>query len=206
MPNWCSNRIAFYQEDGETALLEAFYADIQKYMEYIDPETGRHSNWAGHFLESSRIDTESISCRGYFNYCELCTDYVLISMETAWEPIPELYEVMAQKYNLYYVYIAEECGCELYINTDSGGRFFNTRYILNYFEYEYLELDAESENEYGERLRELSEDTKYFDSFEEVMREFEVFGFDVNNLDELNLCLDKFNIKVYEYDFEEEGG
>ena len=50
MPNWCSNSIAFYQEDGGNCLLEAFYTDIQKYQNYKDPETGKLSDWVGHWL------------------------------------------------------------------------------------------------------------------------------------------------------------
>lgn len=34
---------AFYQDDGGNVMLDAFYADIQKYQDYTDPETGRQS-------------------------------------------------------------------------------------------------------------------------------------------------------------------
>ena len=204
MPNWCSNQIAFYQEDGGCTLLEAFHADIQKYVGYREPDTGRFSNWAGHWLESNKINPDSVSCRGSFESCELYFDHVIISMETAWGPIPELWEKLAEKYDLRYVYIAEECGGELYINTDSCGRFFTTRYILNYFDLDYLEIDSGLMSEYRERLKELSEETRYYDDFEEVLDDFKDFGFRVTNLEELNKCLEKFNLEVYEYSSGEE--
>ena len=204
MPNWCSNQIAFYQDDGGCALLEAFHADIQKYVNYRDPDTGRYSNWAGHWLESNRINPDSVSCRGSFDSCELYSDHVIIFMETAWGPIPELWEKLAEKYGLYYVYIAEECGCELYINTDSAGRFFSTKFVLNYFELDYLEIDAELMSEYRDRLKELGEETRYYYDLEEVLQDFEGFGFHATNLEELNKCLEKFGLEVYEFSSGEE--
>jgi len=58
--------VAFYQEDGGTTMLEAFYVDIQKYQEYRDPETGKHSDWVGNWLESNiaiPFDINTYACR-----------------------------------------------------------------------------------------------------------------------------------------------
>jgi len=202
MPNWCCNSIAFYREDGGNAILEAFYADIQKYKDYKDPETGRTSDWIGHWLQSKRINTDNLYCRGFIVNCELNTDHVRVDMDTAWSPLPEVWDLMAEKYELAYVYIAEEPGCEIYVNTDYGGRFFSTRYMMNCFDIDHLGLDANTIVEYGERLREISGDTMYFDSFEDVSETFEDFGFKVDNVDSLNERLTIFGIKVYEYSSE----
>jgi len=199
MPNWCSNSIAFYQEDGGNAMIEAFYADIQKYQNYNDPETGKVSDWVGHWLQSNRINTDNLYTRGFFSNCELNGDYVRVDMETAWAPLPEVWDLMAEKYELVYVYISEESGCEVYVNTDSEGRFFTTRYMLNYFDVEDLELDAGIMTEFGERLREIGGETTYYDSWDEVADDFKVFGFAVTDVDGLNERLNKFRIRVYEY-------
>jgi hypothetical protein len=99
MANWCGNSIAFFQDDGGNMLVEAFYADIQKYMEYREPGTGRCSDWVGHWLEANRIDLDSIYSRGFFRDCELYSDHVLLDMETAWAPLPEVYDKMAGELN-----------------------------------------------------------------------------------------------------------
>ena len=84
MPNWCDNSIAFYQEGGgDTAVLAVFYADVQRYMNYKDPKTGKHSSWIGHWLESKGIDTENLSVRCFFTDCELNEDHVRVDMESA---------------------------------------------------------------------------------------------------------------------------
>ena len=202
MPNWCNNSIAFYQEDGGNAMIEAFYTDIQKYQNYVEPETGKESDWVGHWLESNGLDTKNLYARGFFTDCELNADHVRIDMETAWEPLPEIWDFMAKKYDLAYVYISEEPGCEVYVNTDYSGMFFTTRYTMSYFDVDELELDAGVMEAYGERLRELSEKMTYFDSWEEVSKTFEKFEFNAADVDELNNSLEAFNIKVYEYSSE----
>ena len=125
MPNWCSNSVAFYSdESGSNALLIAFHADILKYLNYIEPDTGRRSDWVGHWLESNKIDTSNMYCRGFLQSCELYDSHVLIDMDSAWGPLPEVWDKMAEKYNLSYVYISEESGCEVYVNSDVEGRYF----------------------------------------------------------------------------------
>ena len=199
MPNWCSNSIAFYQEDGGDAVLEAFYTDIERYLNYINPETSEHSSWVGNWLEASKINAENLCTRGFFTNIELNGDHVRVDMESAWAPLPEVWDLMAERYGLAYVYIAEECGCEVYVNTDTEGRFFTDRYILNYFDVDYMELDDGIMAEYGERLRGISEETTYFESWEGVAELFEPFRFGVDDVDGLNERLEMFNIKIYEY-------
>ena len=200
MPNWCNNSIAFYQEDGGNDRLPAFFADVQKYTDHKDPETGESSNWVGHLLKANGIDTNSLYARGFFSCSEFCDNHVRVDMETAWAPLPEVYDLIAEKYNLRYVYIAEEPGCEVYVNTDTEGRFFSTRYLLNSFEIDDLELDRDILTEYGERLRELEDETLYFDSAKEVLETFGEFKFCVPDAEILNQRLGEFNLHVYEYD------
>ena len=181
MPNWSYNRISFYQEDNGNDMLHAFFADIQKYQDYKDPETGKHSSWVGHYLQSKRINADNLYSRGFFVSCELHDDHVEIEMETAWAPLPEIWELIAQQYELSFVYISEEPGCEVYVNTDDG-RFFTTRYMINSFDVDYLELDAETLSEYGERLREIGSEPAYYDSLEKVLEDFKEFGFAATDL------------------------
>jgi len=202
MPNWCNNSIAFYHADSRNDLLGGFFADAQKFQDYIDPETGETSNWIGYWLKSREVDADNLYCRGFINYSELTPNHVHVYMDTAWSPLPEVWDILAEQYGLSYVYIAEECGCEVYVNTDTEGRFYSDRYILNYFDIDELYLDDETLTEYGERLRELSGETIYFESWSNVERTFKDFEFDVTSLKSLNEKLDKFNLHVYEFSAE----
>jgi hypothetical protein len=175
-------------------------------MNFIDPDTGKQSDWIGHFLISSKVDPESMYTRGFLQHCELNDDHVRVDMDTAWGPLPEVWDKMAEKYGLSYVYIAEECGMAVYVNTDVYGRFFTTRYLLDYFEVENLDISAELLSKYGEQLKELSEETTYYDDFDDVLNDFREFGFFGDNIEELNAYLELFNIKVHEFDSTEGGG
>ena|GEM_PF-6433852 len=77
-------------------------------------------------------------------------------METAWGPLPEVWDLMAEKYNLSYVYCSEECGCAVYVNTDSEGRFFSDRYILDYFVVEFTITNYDID-ECKQKLDEINE-------------------------------------------------
>ena len=167
--NWCSNSIAFYQEDGGNALVEAFYADVQKYMNFIDPETNKPSDWVGHWFDSNRINTDNLYTRGFFTDCDFYGTYVVLHMETAWGPLPEVWNLMAEKYNLSYVYCSEECGCAVYVNTDSEGRFFSDRYILDYFDVEHLGLDADTMSKFGKLLKDIIAYPLYFNTITVVI-------------------------------------
>jgi hypothetical protein len=199
MPNWCSNSIAFYQEDGGTCLLEPLFMEIGKYINHIDPETNRNCDWVGHFLKSSKIDPESLSSRGFFQNCELNSDHVRVDMDTAWSPLPEVWDKIAETYGLSYVYISEECGCAVYVNTDVEGRFFSDRYLLDYFCVDDLRLDSNILAKYEEQLRKLEGETTYYDDFDDVLNDFKELGFCGDNIEDLNKHLEQFNIEVYEY-------
>jgi len=202
MPNWCGNSIAFYQKSKGTAMLEAFYADIQKYQDYREPETNASSSWIGHWLESNRIDMSSLETRCFIISCELHDDHVRIDMQTAWEPLTEVWGLMADKYDLSYVYISEECGCEVYVNTDTTGMFFTTRYQLNYFEIEDLDINMDTLEEYHDLLQKICKETMYFDSWKEVVEIFTPLVFDFEDIDILNERLEVLGISVYRYDYE----
>ena len=123
-----------------------------------------------------------------------------ISFPLIWERTKRRYwRSVTLQHSVAYVYIAEECGCEVYVNTDTEGRFFSDRYILNYFDVNEMEYDDGVMEEYGEWLRGISEETTYFESWEEVAELFEDFGFKVDGVDSLNEWLEIFGIKVYEY-------
>jgi len=193
MPNWCSNSIAFYQEDGSVALLQAFYADVQKYED---------GEWVACMLKAHGVNTDEMYTRGFFQLCELNSDHVRIDMETAWGPLSEVWTAMAERYNLSYVYASEECGMSVYVNTDTEGRFFTDRYILDYFDVDDLGISPDVLAKYGKRLKQLSEETTYYEDFDDVVKDFKSLGFYGDNIENLNKHLEKFNLMVHEFSAE----
>jgi len=199
MPIWCRNSVAFYQKNNEVAKLETFYADILKCQNYKESEIGEHSDWIGHWLQSNGINPDNLYTYDFFVDCKLKKNHIRIDMEVVWSTMTDVWDLMADKYALSYVYLAEESGCELYVNTDIERKFFTTRYLLHNFDVDELALDSQIKAEYGERLQKLGEKTKYFDSWEKVIKTFKSFQLEFDDIVSLNKQLELFDITVYEY-------
>ena len=203
MPNWCSNALAFYQEDGGSDRMAQFYADISRTFGLMRGEKPKHSenpDWAGHFLKDHGVDVENMYTRGFVQHYEIDKTHVRIDIETAWGPIPELYDEMAKLYDLKYVYCAEEPGSEVYINTDSEGRFFVERYYLDSFSVNDLEIDQESLSKYGDALEKMEDESHYFDSLEDLLDFFKDFHFRVSTFAGLKKKLSKLDVNIYEFE------
>jgi hypothetical protein len=57
-----------------------------------------------------------------------------VDTETAWEPhMAVFYKILREKYNdeIKLVYMAEECGNQLYVNSDEDGRYFTEHYMVD---------------------------------------------------------------------------
>lgn len=73
-----------------------------------------------------------------------------ISLEEAWYPHEAIYKLIASKFNLTYVFSAEEPGNGVYINTDITGKYFPYNYVLNNCNDEINETDC---NTYGNGIK-----------------------------------------------------
>ncbi len=86
------------------------------------------------FRKKSNISWENKGCRGFILGIDDLNendDYFVIEVQTAWEPPSELFDCILQQYNgVSCIYIAEEGGEGIYINTDTSGKIFPDRYIL----------------------------------------------------------------------------
>lgn len=153
MANICSNSTVFY---GKRESLDALWGVIQNAQKRERPM------WLGNiFLEAGFTPEEldGIYCRGDIDYAERddADGTIKIDYETAWSPIYEEFDRLLSRFfpDVREVTIAEECGCEIFVNTDVEGRFFTDRYQIE---------------------REDS-DTEYFPDLESFLRRFnEIFG------------------------------
>jgi len=155
MPNWCFDEVIFYQKDGKDDKLKILADDLNKITELPGTPTS-DSNWMGKILiykcnfnpaeYNKQIDAlyqndyfsiikHSFHSRGFLDYVSEIeygdVPYLQISVSSAWSPIFDTYNMISKAYELEYVLLAEEPGCEIYINTDKLGQFFQDKYLLD---------------------------------------------------------------------------
>lgn len=157
MPNWCYNQTVFYGDKETTTKL---YKELK---EVIDYRTNCHID---NFFKLLGVPQERLNVyygfRGYIgDFCLLEDNSLMLSYETAWNPIIEgLNDVLAEyQPTLKQVTWCEECGMAVYINTDREGLYFKHKY--------YLDMSTEGGNDFN--------DEKYFDTLDDAINEFQIF-------------------------------
>jgi hypothetical protein len=89
--------------------------------------------------------------------------YFEVQIETRWIPKTDILDGICKYYKnkIDYVYLAEEPGCEVFINTDKDERFYSTRF--------YLSLEGDELSDYDSEY--------YFDSWSELVEKLkEIFS------------------------------
>lgn len=140
MPNWCYNRMVVF---GNSAEIKDFQQKCLSAMRKAE-ETGVWSLYAIYeefgFEEKEILDNDSNGyIRGNIVYVdEVVSPYkngqycILIEYESAWSSMLEGFNYLFSKYykSLRQYTVAEECGMEIYINTDTNHEYFDEKYVL----------------------------------------------------------------------------
>lgn len=169
MANCCCNTIYFYSKNKE--LLEQLMSTIQDDNSYR--EMFRKNGYTDKKIERSYIDG-----RDYITYCtqeisQFDNQYYFFSIdsETAWAPHMEIFELLIhEKYNneIYFKYLSEEPGMEIFISNDEDKTFFDFKY--------YVYCDSKT----------VDESTQYFASKEELIDYIaKCFDIEVSILDDI---------------------
>lgn len=150
MSSWCNTAIAVFGQEND---LKRFYSILNE----LNSNTtllgnGFGNMWEGNLVYYAGADYHCVECRGEIISYEYSTDghCVYINQNDAWTPNTEYLRVVFNYLNLDldFVYIAEEPGCEVFINTDTFGMYFKTKYCLDMESSEtgyYQEYYTESE-------------------------------------------------------------
>lgn len=171
MPNWCSSEFAFKGDKQELK-------DFHKKLNYLSSpentnqvENGFGTNWLGNIVHGFGFDWEKISCRGTLHlpdegFDPEKDDYLLIETETAWVPLPEMWEIILEKFypNISFVFNSIEEGCGIYINTDVEHTIFPEQYYLSVYDPindEYEEEFCESKEELEGYIKKLKATDEY---------------------------------------------
>lgn len=174
MANICWNRVA-YCGDNEMELIRL----------YLITSNAKNNNSRGLLRElgcddatintidgRTNISSVELVCAGTTNRCI----GVMLEMESAWGPCVDfmtalLTTILPGGGDCDYVYIAEEPGCDVFINTDLEGRFFSERVCVD----AHIPDDGEFREYYGDsELRDLISDIKKWSgvtikSFEDLL-------------------------------------
>ncbi len=138
MANWCSNVFAIYprnESDLGKAQLKRLFAQLRKLTQIDYPEGTDNHDWYGLLSVMRGKEESEIAARGSIDNIQWEEDHIIMQTETAWEPQDDIVRDMLdckECSELDFVFIAEEGGNEIYINTDDSGRFFRDRYVLDY--------------------------------------------------------------------------
>lgn len=199
MANYCSNSIVFFSKDKSK--LSRFLRKV--YAAYDSIGSGFYNLMVLHGYKNREI-LSVIDKRDSFTHCdtklaqENDTYSFRVDVETAWEPhMAMFYKIIREKYSgvIQLVYMAEECGSDLYVNSDKEGIYFRERYMVDCCHNgEYLKEYFESYPEAIDWIRsEYGIDTDKFDSIQEIEAKVEA----VNSFDDG----DFFNFHRFESEY-----
>lgn len=165
MPNWCSTTVLMYSKDKMK--IESAHAAISEYfnknrnensflsmMSAVVPLFNKDMigrsfiNWVGDIEIRHAPDSKT-----YWTFS--------FDLQDAWAPYPTELAAFADFFVIDYVYVAEEPGCLVYINSDTEGLFFDWKYVLDCdWEHAYY---SEEQNLVKDFNRYYSADCKTFD-------------------------------------------
>lgn len=140
MANYCSNSFTYYS-DNQGQILN-LYLRIQGAVEALGDMGGNTD--AKPLLAELGVEPETIERldgRTSINYLGLLVEDgkpvgVQFDAESAWSPCDDFAEILLRAIypgggDIEMVYIAEEPGCEIYVNTDVDHRFYKTVLVMD---------------------------------------------------------------------------
>lgn len=169
MPNWCNNRIGFITDNANVKELERLYNTI-----YSLWKTPAINVWLEEIALIHRLNSAKISCEDEISYIgdyENGDTRFRISTITAWEPTNELWDAVIKQYTgIRYVYVAEQQGCDIFVNTDIKGICFPERYVM--YANTGIWFDKLPPEHFTNSItsRELFEEQHLFDDFTELQK------------------------------------
>ncbi len=172
MPNWCESKFAFVVDDLKNkSELKRLYDNLSKACNTHCPEeNGFGDSWLGHVAIIHNIPWKSIRCRGYISHIDDFNDianHFVIGTETAWGPLTDFGDCILEQYKgVSYVYMAEEEGNEIYINTDISGKIFPDKYM--FYNEDVGSLYFKDESDFVKYVSKYLE--KKFEYFDEIKK------------------------------------
>lgn len=174
MPNWCGSSIRIVGDKEEIADL---FQKLQSLNEREEPlvENGFGKLWLGCVVSLFGGDPDVVNCRGEIEYLEQNGDHEIemVTM-TAWGPMPEVWDLVFEKYpSLTQYWRSEEPGMCEYLTNDVNGDYFPEKYMI---------YDCASGTDYAEDDKDL---------FDKVAELVDVDS--IKDFEELNIYIELYN-------------
>lgn len=194
MPNWCTTNITFEGNKKDIKDFHEKLIKITKTPSRIENDFGSH--WLGNVVDYFVLDSNVVRCRGSISYIDTCFDlseeecYFEIVTDTAWEPMINMWSLIIEEYypSISFVYVAEEPGCEIFINTDTEGKHYTDRFLLDL----RIPLSKKGAKNIEER--------GYFESEEEVIKYInQLFNKTFSSVKEIEACFSNLVDKHEDY-------
>ena len=175
MANTCFNLISFYSKENNKDALLLFENKLKKL------DQNKNITLIDFYKELTNLTIDEIDRtlegRGQLQSISYNDDRIEIEFESAWTPVNKDIEKIAILNNLNSVCLAEENGCDIFLNTDTEGLFYDSQYQIDC-------CLKDTEEEYY---------TEYFNSLEQML-DFcrNTLYLDFNTFEELENFCDNF--------------
>lgn len=167
MANICTNQFAFYCENDELRLLK-LYTILKNFYETELKKKDNRGDFRVYNLLTKYLGVDSefaseISCRSEITETPKLLDYpykkgvkmIKVFIDSAWSPpidfANELCQivkgVMPVESDIDYVYVAEEPGCDIYINTDINREIFMYSFFMEWDDGKTIDHDYYRDSE-----------------------------------------------------------
>lgn len=197
MANICFDSVIFYLDDEtDNSALCRLSNDLKVCYPSLTPTS---NDWIGALLHHLHIPTSSLYLRGNIESIQFSETWLRLDLAAAWNPLLGVYKALAEHYGLLFVLQSEEPGEGIFINTDTTGRFLDTRYhILLYNE------NDPTGTSYEKLFRNQTDADFYFSTAKAVLAWFSLYGIRAANLDILmqRLNSDFVHLDVYDLTYE----
>ena len=167
MPNWCSCTMAVYGSPAEVK-------DFKKKCELAIEKGNQLNHWHLYqifeefgYKEEDILQGDNTYCYNRGNIDDISDieklseteDVVTIYYESAWDTMINGFDYLLSHHykTLKSETIAEECGNEVYINTDRTGRFFKEKYVLYIEDWDSFYFDRGEEQKVVDTLNDYIE-------------------------------------------------
>ena len=199
MPNWCYTDYTFIGNENE---IKDFCNKIKSFTSKERIPNNFGNFWLGNVVDGFSFDYNEIDCRGEVLSVSEITKHLSeckfsVNIMTAWKPFNQMWKKIVEKYypSIKYVFIAEEAGNEIFINTDVEGSIYSDRFCM--------ELSVPEKYE--------CESTYYFSSEKDITETLNsIFGYSYDNyeqcvkavqeeLEKEEYCNKEYYILVHKY-------
>lgn len=173
----CSDKVLFYQENGEADRLEKLQATLEMFP--YDPENEEISpNWMGYLTRLELKADDNIDDRCLYVDSFLEDDTLLLYAESLNTPKTEVYDKIAAHFGIKYHLLAEEPQNEIFINTDISREHFDQEFAVI--------ITCAEETMLEELQLQISES---YPSVEALLDDFKGAGYVASSLQELRKIL-----------------